>query len=89
MNKAGIWQSSEQWDFQPKNGSIIIENMSKNKALGVHDKDKVILEDFDKDEGGQLWVKAESKTKGFLILKINGSNQVLSAKIESKSKHVM
>lgn len=87
MNKAGTWHSSEQWDFQPKNGSIIIENTSKNKVLGVNDKDKVMKEDRAEDEDKQLWVKGVD-IEGFFILKSFESKQVLTAKTESKYRHV-
>ena len=87
MNKAGTWQSSEQWDFQPKNGSIIIENTSKNKVLGVNDKDKVMKEDRAEDEDKQLWVKGV-EIEGFFILKSFESKQVLTAKIKSKYRYI-
>ena len=87
MNRGGIWQSSEQWNFQSKDGKIIFENISKNKVLGIQDNDKVIKEDLTKDEDKQLWVKVESNIEGFFKLKNFESEKVLRAKIKRRYKH--
>ena len=91
MNRGGIWQSSEQWNFQPKDRKIIVENTSKNKVLGIKDKDKdkVIKEDLSTNETKQLWEKVESNIEGFFKLKSFGSEKekFLKAKVKSKYKH--
>ena len=85
MNRGGIWQSSEQWNFQPKDGKIIVENTSKNKVLGIKDEDKVGF--VAENETKQLWVKVESDIEGFFKLKSFGSEKFLRAKVKSKYKH--
>ena len=87
MNRGGIWQSSEQWNFQPKDGKIIVENTSKNKVLGIKDKDKVIKEDFTKNETKQWWMKVESDIEGFFKLESFESKKFLRAKVNGKYKH--
>ena len=86
-NRGGIWQSSEQWNFQPKDGKIIVENTSKNKVLGIKDKDKVIKEDFTKNETKQWWMKVESDIEGFFKLESFESKKFLRAKVNGKYKH--
>ena len=86
MNRGGIWQSSEQWNFQPKDGKIIVENTSNNKVLGIKDNDKVIKEDLAKDETKQLWMKVESDIEGFFKLKSFESEKFLRAKLNGKVK---
>ena len=86
-NRGGIWQSSEQWNFQPKDGKIIVENTSKNKVLGIKDEDKVIMEDPTTGEKNQLWMKNESKIKGFFKLRSFKSEKFLRAKVNGKYKH--
>ena len=87
MNKGGIWQSSEQWNFQPEDDKIIVENTSKNKVLGIKDKDKVIKEDFTKNETKQWWMKVESDIEGFFKLESFESKKFLRAKVNGKYKH--
>ena len=87
MNRGGIWQSSEQWNFQPKDRKIMVENTSKNKVLGVKDEDKVVKEDLDENETKQLWVKEESDIEGFFKLKSFESEKFLRAQVKSKYKH--
>ena len=86
MNRGGIWQSSEQWNFQPKDGKIIVENTSKNKVLGIKDEDKVIMEDPVTGGKKQLWMKNESKIEGFFKLKSFKSEKFLRAKVNGKYK---
>ena len=85
MNGGGIWQSSEQWNFQEKDGLIMVENTSKNKLLAVNKNDEVIK--VGKDEAKQLWVKGKANMEGFFTLKIANSTKVLTAIIESKCRH--
>ena len=87
MNRGGIWQSSEQWNFQPEDTKIIVENTSKDKVLGIKDKDKVIMEDLDKNETKQLWMKVESDTEGFFKLRSFEPEKFLRAKVNGKCKH--
>ena len=86
MNRGDIWQSSEQWNFQPKDGKIIVENTSKNKVLGIKDEDKVIMEDPVTGGEKQLWMKNESKIEGFFKLKSFKSEKFLRAKVNGKYK---
>ena len=88
INRGGIWQSSEQWNFQPKDKKIIIENTSKHKVLGIKDKDKVIKEDPAINETKQLWLKVESDIEGFFKLEsCFESEKFLRAKVNGKYKH--
>ena len=87
INRGGIWQSSEQWNFQPKDGQIIVENTSKNKVLGIKDKDKVITEDFAINETKQLWMKEEADIEGFFKLKSFEFEKFLRAKVNGRYKH--
>ena len=87
INKGGIWQSSEQWNFQPKYKKIIIENTSKHKVLGIKDMDKVIKEDPAINETKQLWMKEESDIEGFFKLKSFESGKFLRAKVNGEYKH--
>ena len=89
INRGGIWQSSEQWNFQPKDEKIIVENTSKNRVLGIKDIDKVILitEDLAINETKQLWTKEESDIEGFFKLKSFKLEKFLRAKVNGKYKH--
>ena len=83
INRADIWHSSDEWNFQVKDDSIIIENTSNGKVLGIKDSDEVSMEDVN-NTTNQLWKKEDTKIEGFFILKNSTSNKVLSAKITSK-----
>ena len=76
-NKAGIWKSDDLWIFKKRNNEsniielIYIENASKEKVIGLTrkgDKDKVILEDFDKLKSKQLWIKGEIDAEDYFTL---------------------
>ena len=81
INRANIWHSSDEWNFEVKGDFIIIENTSNGKVLGIKDSDEVSMEDAN-NTAEQLWKKEE--IEGFFILKNSKSNKVLSAKIKSK-----
>ena len=83
INRANIWHSSDEWNFQVKGDCIIIENTSNRKVLGIKDSDEVSMEDVN-NTTNQLWKKEDTKIEGFFILKNSESNKVLSAKIKSK-----
>ena len=82
INRANIWHSSDEWNFQEEGDIIIIEN-TNGKVLGIKDSDEVSMEEAN-NTAGQLWKKEDTKIEGFFILKNSKSNKVLSAKIKSK-----
>ena len=86
INRANIWHSSDEWNFQVKGDSIIIENTSNGKVLGIKDSDEVSMEDAN-NTNEQLWKKEETKIEGFFIMKNSKSHKVLSAKVKSKYKN--
>ena len=83
INRAYIWHSSDEWNFQVKGDFIIIENTSNGKVLGIKDSDEVSIEDAS-NTTEQFWKKEDTQIEGFFILKNSESNKVLSAKIKSK-----
>ena len=82
INRANIWHSSYDWNFQEKGDLIIIENTSNKKVLGIKDSDEVSMEDAN-NTAEQLWKKEDTKIEGFFTLKNSKSIEVLSAKIKS------
>ena len=84
INRANIWHSSDEWNFQVEGDLIIIENTSNGRVLGIKDSDEVAMEDPNNTNEQQLWKKEEAKKEGFFILKPSQSNKVLSASIKSK-----
>ena len=87
INRADIWHSSDEWNFQViKGDSIIIENTSNGKVLGIKDSDEVSMEDVN-NTTNQLWKKEDTKIEGFFILKNSILNKVLSAKISKYRIH--
>ena len=83
INRANIWHTKDEWNFQVKGDFIIIENTSNGKVLGIKDSDEVSMEDAN-NTAEQLWKKEDTKIEGFFILKNSKSNEVLSANIKSK-----
>ena len=83
INRAYIWHSSDEWNFQVKGDFIIIENTSNGKVLGIKDSDEVSIEDAN-NTTEQFWKKEDTQIEGFFILKNSKSYKVLSAKIKSK-----
>ena len=66
---------------------IYIENMSKNKVLGVKNccnDDKVIEEPMIKCKLGQLWEKGNADKEGYFTLRNSESTMILTA-ISTKS----
>ena len=88
INRADIWHSSDEWNFQVKGDFIIIENTSNGKVLGIKDSDEVSMEDANTTTN-QLWKKEDSKIEGFFILKNTILNKVLSAKISKYRIHAI
>jgi hypothetical protein len=68
QNKEGFWNSSDMWNFTPKQGWICIENIDKTKVWGIANDTKVILENFEEDNDGQLWKKGEPNDEGYFTL---------------------
>ena len=87
INRANIWHSSDEWNFQVKGDFIIIENTSNGKVLGIKDSDEVSMEEAN-NTTEQLWKKEDTITEGFFILKNYKSNKVLSAKIKNSKYRI-
>jgi hypothetical protein len=72
QNKAGLWMSNDEWNFKKKDEnddySYYIENISKSKVLGAKNDGEVILEDFEEDKAGQIWMKVVSDDEGYSTL---------------------
>jgi hypothetical protein len=88
-NKGRIWHSNDKWNFKNYNDDtmIYIENMSKNKILGVKNccnDDKVIEEPMIKCKLGQLWEKGNVDKEGYFTLRNSESAMILTA-ISTKS----
>jgi hypothetical protein len=88
-NKGRIWHSTDKWNFKNYNDDtmIYIENMSKNKVLGVKNccnDDKVIEEPMIKCKLGQLWEKGNADKEGYFTLRNSESAMILTA-ISTKS----
>ena len=88
INRANIWHSSDEWNFQVKGESIIIENTSNGKVLGIKDSEEVSMEDAN-NTAKQLWKKEKTEIEGFFILKNSELNKVLSAKISKYRIHAI
>ena len=89
MTNKGIWHSNDKWNFKNYNDDtmIYIENMSKNKVLGVKNccnDDKVIEEPMIKCKLGQLWEKGNADKDGYFTLRNSESAMILTA-ISTKS----
>ena len=85
INRANIWHSSNEWNFQEEGDIIIIENTSNGKVLGIKDSNEVSMEEAN-NTAKQLWKKEDSKIEGFFTLKNSKSHKVLSAEVV-KSKY--
>ena len=71
--------SNKEWNFKTKDDGIYIENMSKNKVLGITDHGKVIQEDFKENNPGQLWRRGEPDAEGYFKLEMFKVPKVLTA----------
>ena len=80
LNKAGIWKSTNEWNFvTDDNGRVYIEIASDdNNVLGIKG-DEVIPEVKDPVKTGQLWIKGEEKAGGYFTLKNSEFLKVLTA----------
>ena len=81
-NKGTIWQSNDKWNFKNYSDDtmIYIENMSKNKVLGViSNDDEVIEEPMVKFNLGQLWEKGNPDKEGTFILRNFETRLILTA----------
>ena len=79
QNKKGLWKSDDTWNFTSKGDLIHIRNIKKEKVWGTTDDRKVILENFEDDEDGQLWKKGEPNKKGYFTLENHKVSKYLTA----------
>ena len=83
-NKANLWVSDGSWKFEEKWGGLIcIKNTLENKVLETTE-DGVILNFFDYNNDGQLWIKGEENNEGYFTLKHSESTKYLTAVPENK-----
>ena len=78
INKANLWVSDGSWKFEEKGGLICIKNILENKVLETTE-DGVILDFFDYNNDGQLWMKGEENNEGYFTLKHYESDKYLTA----------
>ena len=82
LTNKGIWQSNDKWNFKNYSDDtmIYIENMSKNKVLGVISiDDEVIEEPMVKCKLGQLWQKGNPDKEGSFTIRNFESRMILTA----------
>ena len=64
--------SNDEWNFKKKDEyddySYYIENISKSKVLAAKDDGEIVLEDFEEDKVGQIWMKIVSDDEGYSTL---------------------
>ena len=90
MDKAGIWQSPDEWNFlkvnetcddDEKNCAMYIENDSNDTlVLGIKDYD-VTTEVKVNNKPGQLWIKGKAKAETedyFTLMNINASKELVA-----------
>ena len=82
LTNKGIWHSNDKWNFKNYSDDtmIYIENMSKNKVLGViSNNDEVIEEPIVKFKLGQLWQKGNPDKEGSFTIRNFESRMILTA----------
>ena len=87
MDKAGIWQSPDEWNFLKVNETceenclMYIENDSNDTlVLGIKDYD-VTTEVKVNNTPGQLWIKTEPKAENedyFTLMNFNASKELIA-----------
>ena len=78
-NRADIWRSNDDWTFVEKDSLMIIKNISNNKVLGSTADGKVILEEFNEVNVGQLWIQSKANNEEYFTFKNNVSMKFLTA----------
>ena len=79
-NKTSLWRSDDDWNFRNNDdGTIFVQNTSKNIVLGTTDDDNVIEEIFEENELGQRWKKSKPTAEGFFTLENMYSEKVMTA----------
>ena len=80
VNKTNLWQSDDDWIFRHNaDGTIYIENVSKNTVLGTTEDDDVIEEILEENNLGQLWKQGKPTKEGFFTLENSYSEKVMTA----------
>ena len=78
-NKAGLWMSVDDWNFEPKNDLIYIKNISNTKFLGTSSNGLIIPQDFEEGKAQQLWKKGKSYAKGYFTLENSKVPKIMTA----------
>ena len=80
VNKTNLWQSDDDWNFRHNaDGTIYIQNVSKNTVFGTTEDDNVIEEICEENNLGQLWKKGKPTAEGFFTLENCYSEKVMTA----------
>ena len=79
QNKARLWMSDEEWNFDANDDLIYIQNISKSLVLATANDEKVILEAFAKGKKGQVWRKGETDNDGYFSLESLKVAKVMTA----------
>ena len=77
-NKGDLWKSADEWNLKPTGKLFYIENISKNKVLGVT-KHAVNEDSMVQNDAGQMWKKGETNDEGYFTLINPRSKKVLTA----------
>ena len=78
-NKANLWTSDDEWNIRTRDKFAYIENISKNKVLGITHDGSITEEDFVEGKPGQLWKRGKSNADGYFILENSDTPKVMSA----------
>ena len=89
-NKANLWTSDDEWNIRTRDKFVHIENISKNKVLGISHDGSIAEEDFVENEPGQLWKRGKPNADGYFILEHSDTPKVMTgispSRLEVKGK---
>ena len=89
-NKANLWTSNDEWNIRTRDKFVHIENISKNKVLGITPDGSITEEDYVENEPGQLWKRGKSNADGYFSLENSDTTKVMTGispnRLEAKGK---
>ena len=89
-NKANLWKSNDEWNITTRDKFVHIENISKDKVLGITPDGSITEEDSVENEPGQLWKRGKSNADGYFSLENTDTPKVMTAislsRLEVKGK---
>ena len=78
INKAEVWQSTDNWELQSDDSTCFIKNVSEDKVLHT-ENGQVNLETLGLNDEKQMWEKGEANDEGFFTLTNTDTEKVLTA----------